>query len=57
MIKCSTSLSVEAIQIKTALRFCLTPLEWLSSTTQTTTNVGEDAEIKEPLYASGGIVN
>jgi hypothetical protein len=32
-------------------------LEWLSSRTQITTNVGEDVGKKEPSYAVGGNVN
>jgi hypothetical protein len=32
-------------------------LEWLSSRTPPTTNVGEDAEKKEPSYTDGGNVS
>jgi hypothetical protein len=32
-------------------------LEWLSSRTQTTINVGEDVEKKEPSYTAGRNVN
>jgi hypothetical protein len=41
MKKCSTSLAIKEMQIKTILRVHLL-LTWLSSRTQTTTNVGED---------------
>jgi hypothetical protein len=39
------------------LRFHLTPVKWLPSRTQTTTNVGEDVGTKEPSYTAGGNVN
>jgi hypothetical protein len=32
-------------------------LEWLPSRTQTTTNVDEGVEKKEPIYTAGGNVN
>jgi hypothetical protein len=45
MKKCSTSLAIKEMQIKTMLRFHLTPVR-----TQTTANVGQDEEKKKPSH-------
>jgi hypothetical protein len=58
MKKCSTSLTIKAIQIKTTLKDSISfLLEWLPSRTQTATNVGKDVGKKEPSYTAGKNVN
>jgi hypothetical protein len=57
MKKChTTSLAIRKMQIKMALRFCLTPVKCLSSVTPTT-NAGEGTGKKEHFYTISGNVN
>ena len=56
--RCSTSLSIREIHIKTAMRYHLTPVR-MAIVKKNTNNKcdDEDVEKREPLYAVGGNVN
>jgi hypothetical protein len=53
MKKCSPSLAIKEIPIKTTLRFHLTPLRIAIIKTPPTTGVGEDVGKKESSYTAG----
>ena len=54
MRKCSASLAIREIQIKTTIDTTSHLSEWLKLTIQEMTDVGEDAEKGKPSYTVGG---
>ena len=57
MKRCSTSLIIREMQIKTMMRYHLTPVRMAAIKKLQTINAGEGVEKREPSYTVGGNAN
>ena len=57
MKRCSTSLIIREMQIKTTMRYHLTPARMAAINKSTNNNAGEGVEKREPFYTVCGDAN
>ena len=57
MKRCLISLIIREIQIKTTMKYHLTPVRMASIQSLQTINAGEGVEKREPSYSAGGDAN
>ena len=57
MKRCSTSLIIREMQIKTTMRYHYTPVRMAAIQKSTSNNAGEGVDKREPSYTVGGNAN